>query len=469
MRRASLLLLICFGARAGAEVRVASVFTDHMVLQRGTAAPIWGWAKSGEKIEVKGSWGKSARTIAAANGRWVVRIPTGPGAGGPHTLTIQGDNTLTFQDVMLGEVWLCSGQSNMEWSIGQILAKAPSDKKDFSAPNIRFFQPPNKKAQTPQETVDAQWTVCTQESAPRFSAAAFYFAKSLQSQLGAGVPVGLLQSDWGGTEVEVWVREASLAELAGFPERIATHKTNKRAWLAGDLYNGMIAPLIPYAIKGALWYQGESNVSRAYQYRQAFPKMIENWRRDWGQGDFPFYFVQIAPWTGYGNGASAELREAQLMTLKVKNTGMVVATDITDDIRDIHPANKWEVGRRFALLALNRVYGKRQIDTGPTYAGYRVEGNRIRVFFEPKTSPLLMTVYPLSGLTIAGEDRKFVVAQSQVDGNSLIVYSNEVAKPVAVRYGWSDVPLPGFSNEARLPASPFRTDNWPGITEKNVW
>lgn len=453
---------------AFAEVRVASPFTDHMVLQRGVSAPVWGWASPGEKIRVQGSWGSSVSTAAAANGKWMVRIPTGPAAGGPHTLTIAGNNTLKFQDVMLGEVWLCSGQSNMEWSIGQVLAKAPSDKKDFSASNIRFFQPPNRKAQTPQETVEAQWTVCTTETAPRFSASAFYFAKSLQSQLGAGVPIGLLQSDWGGTEVEVWVREASLAELAGFSERIALHKTNKRAWLAGELYNGMIAPLIPYAIKGALWYQGESNVSRAHQYRQSFPKLIENWRRDWGQGDFPFYFVQIAPWTGYGSGASAELREAQLMTLKVKNTGMVVATDITDDVRDIHPVNKWDIGHRFALLALNRVYGKKQIDSGPIYKSYKVEGNQIRVFFEPK-SRLVMESFSLPGLEIAGEDKKFVMAQARVDGDSLIVYSPEVPRPVAVRYGWSDVPMRGLSNEAKLPASPFRTDSWPGVTEKAGW
>ena len=634
MRRASILLLFCFGVRASAEVRVASLFTDHMVLQRGTAPPVWGWAKSGEQIEVKGSWGKSAKTIAGADGKWIVRIPTGRTAGGPHTLTVSGENTLTFQDVMLGEVWLLSGQSNMEWSVGQVIAKAPKY-QDTNAPNIRLFQVPNKRSSTPLENVDAKWLACTPETAKGFSAVGYFFARNVINGLGEPVPIGLIQSDWGGTEVEVWIREGALNELPGFPPRIEANRrttatyqaeladwqkkvstmepgngafaspsfddsgwkniagpkpweeegmgeddgvawyrahfdlsltdlvgpvtielgdiddadqtyingklvgetkvwnakrkytipasalvqgnnvlavrvvdtgggggfrtpneiklsstrsiplTNWKTkqtlsyksnpppqpprWPAGELYNGMIAPVIPYAIKGALWYQGESNVSRAFQYRTTFPFLIQSWRKDWGQGDFPFYFVQIAPFAGYGSGASAELREAQLMTLKLKNTGMAVATDITDNVNDIHPVNKWDVGHRLALLALNRVYGKKQVDSGPIYQSHKVEGNQIRIFFEPKNSRLVMEAFSLPGLMIAGEDKKFVMAQARVDGNSLIVYSSEVPKPVAVRYGWSDVPLPGLSNEAKLPASPFRTDSWPGITEKNGW
>jgi sialate O-acetylesterase len=635
--RGVLLLSILFASTACADVSVPSLFADHMVLQRESSVPVWGKADPGERIAVEGSWGARASAIAGTDGKWMARLRTGK-AGGPHTLAVQGKNRQTFSDVMLGEVWLLSGQSNMEWTVGQVIDKAPPGRGagDPSLPLVRLFQVPNKRSRMPLESVDARWRVCDAESAKGFSAVGYFFARHLVGEI--KIPIGLLQADWGGTEVEVWIRESALKELPGFSSRVEevlaawlayqpmdsaawrqkvtelekgmgsyekpeyddlgwkaiegpqpwdaeglgafdgyawyrarfelmmddlsgpavlelgaiddedetfvngakvgeTRAYNARRryevppsalrvganvlavrvldtqmgggfsnpgdirltvggktvalkgwrtirsagtvevprpreprWPAGDLYNGMIAPLIPYAISGALWYQGESNVSRAHQYRQTFPHLIRTWRRDWGQGDFPFYYAQIAPFSGYGgSAASAELREAQMMALKLPHTAMVVTTDLTDDVKDIHPVNKWDVGRRFALLALNRVYGRKQVDSGPIYKGFKVEGAAIRIFFEPSESRLVMDAFSLPGLEIAGEDRKFVIAQARVDGNTLVVHSPEVQKPVAVRYGWSDAPKPGLFNEAGLPASPFRTDSWPGVTEKEGW
>jgi sialate O-acetylesterase len=248
-----------------------------------------------------------------------------------------------------------------------------------------------------------------------------------------------------------------------------TNPPGAQRWPAADLYNGMIAPLLPYAIKGALWYQGESNVGRAYQYRQSFPALIKNWREDFSNA-LPFYFVQIAPFTGYGGGgASAELREAQMMTLSLPRTGMVVTTDITDNYADIHPVNKWEVGRRLALLALNRTYGKRQIDSGPLYRSHKIEGPAIRVTFDSAGEHLEIRGQDLADLMIAGEDRKFVPAKCRIDKNAIVVWADGVSKPVAVRYGFGDAPKPGLFNSAGLPSSPFRTDTWPGVTERTGW
>jgi sialate O-acetylesterase len=436
-------------ACALADIRLASPFTDHMVLQRNANVPVWGWGDPGERIEILASWGPRVRATVGSDRTWSARIRTGS-AGGPHTLKFEAENTIELKDVLLGEVWLCSGQSNMEWTVGQVVGKAPEALRDTNMPRVRLFQVPNKRAPEPQKTADARWVACSADSAKGFSAVGFFFAKHLLSQLG-DVPIGLIQSDWGGTEAEVWLSAEAYRLIPGMPARTAPQ------WAAGELYNGMIAPLIPFAIKGALWYQGESNVGRAEQYRDLFTGLIKSWRADWMQGDFPFYFAQIAPWSGYRTGKSALLREAQLQTLSLKNTGMIVTTDITDNVDDIHPVNKWDVGRRFALLALNRLYGKNQVDSGPIFRSHKVEGDKIRVFFDPQESELVMQSFSLPGLEIAGEDGKWVMAQSRVDGNALIVYSQEVPKPVAVRYGWSDVPKPGLANAAGLPASPFRT------------
>ena len=450
-----------------AEVKLPSIIGDNMVLQRDQAVPIWGWAGKGEDVSVSIA-GQTLKTKTGDDGRWKVELSK-LSVGEPLEMTIEGSSgsRMTLKNILVGEVWVCSGQSNMEQGL-ELCANSKEEIAAADYPNVRLFNVKRAEASKPAKDVTGAWKPCSPESIVEghfggFSAAAYYFGRYLHKEL--GVPVGLIDASWGGSAAERWM---SRKVLDGDPrfKRPAQVKRNS------SLYNAMLAPLMPYAIRGAIWYQGETNVPNAYEYRSLFPALIANWRADWGQGDFPFYFVQLSPFRYHVKTPSMdpkllpELWEAQLMTLRsVPNTGMAVITDI-GDIKDIHPKNKVDVGRRLALWALAKIHGRDVVFSGPLYKSMAVEGSRIRLQFDYVDGGLKSRDgKPLSDFIIAGEDKKFVPAVAEIDGESIIVHSEKVDKPVAVRFAWHEEATPNLSNKAGLPASPFRTDSWMGLTE----
>jgi len=651
------LLILIFACAAHAEVRLPAIISDNMVLQRGTKVRIWGNAKPGERVIVTFQ-NKSSRTSADAQGHWQTFI--GPlNTSAPAELTIKGDNLLTVKNVIVGDVWLCSGQSNMEWPLANTIGAAET-LAQANYPEIRMFRVEHHTSAEPLTDLEGRWVITTPDEAAHFSAVGYFFGKELHHRL--KVPIGLINSSWGGTPAEAWTshealvaspelkpildryekslnmlpqaQEAYARAIAEWEEKnlyidsgnkgealnYADPATSTADWSKMDLpqqfetagllidgavwfrrvldlpeswtgkelvlnltpiddqdvtyfngtrvgsigretpnsymvprkyvvpgslvhggrnviavrvfdsageggfsrggtmsiapkdaaesevislrgswdykvelalepkhpdwgsrpeavgvsnqnnpsvlYNAMIAPLLPFAIRGAIWYQGESNAGRAYQYRTLFPIMIRNWRTAWGH-DFPFYFVQLANW--HANKAEpdesdwAELREAQSMTLRQPQTGMAVTIDI-GDANDIHPRNKLDVGRRLAAWALAGTYGQKVIPSGPLFDGYKIEGDKIRISLRHSTGLKTSDDGPPKGFAIAGEDRRFVWADARIVGNVVIVSSPKVLKPVAVRYGWADNPIANLYNSAGLPASPFRTDDWPGVT-----
>lgn len=625
-----------------ADITLPKVIGDHMVLQRETDAAIWGWGTPGERVRVRGSWmGEDRSAEVAGDGRWIVRIPT-PAAGGPHTITISDGTTITLTDIMSGEVWLCGGQSNMEWPIRALTSgDAAKTINEADDPNIRIFEVRRNVSLQPQADCEAGlWGPVTSQRAPEISAVAYFFAKRLREEL--GVPVGLIESNWGGTRVEAWMSPEALAPFdeydaeletirmatgdpgdraglierrteqwwenidpkvtkgwnqAGFddsawpamglPATLAqdglgafdgivyfrrtvelpagwagkpvtlslgpiddyddvwvngvhigsTHGDNQwgtprkyevpgsavrggvntiavrmldtagpggingsdgqmfiqredmllpiaGAWKyargaavnelpprpaaisAGPntptaLYQGMLTPLMPYTLRGAIWYQGESNVGNAARYESLFPAMIEDWRRSFESGPFPFYFVQIAPYN-YGNdtGAAALLRDSQRKTLSLENTGMAVTMDIGNP-GDIHPRNKRDVGDRLARWALAKDFGKTDVVySGPLYKSAEVVDGKMRIWFDHTDGGLTAKGGSLTHFLVAGKDHKFVPAQAEIQGDTVLVWSPDVPEPVAVRYGWGAADEPNLCNGAGLPASSFRTDDW---------
>jgi len=465
------ILALCLAGMALADVKLPTVFADGMVLQQKSRVTVWGWAEPGEKVTVKGSWQWlwGASTQAGKDGTWRIRLKT-PKAGGPHTLTVKGNNRIVLNDVLTGEVWVCSGQSNMQWSMAAL--KTEEGKKAIAEadfPQIRLFTVPRKFAAQPQADCDGQWQVCTPETVKDFSAVAYYFGRQLHQQL--NVPIGLIHTSWGGTVAEAWMSQGALREFGGFDaeldklqtpdphdDKFPNHNT------PSALFNKMIYPLLQFRIAGAIWYQGESNVARWRQYRTLFPALIADWRAQWGQGDFPFYYVQIAPYKYTDSKAvgAALLREAQMLTLKtVNNVGMAVTMDIGEE-KDIHPRNKHDVGRRLALWALAKTYGQKGlVYSGPIYTGMKIERDTIRLMFDSVGGGLMSRGGPLTHFEIAGADRVFVPAKAVIDGNTVVVSASAVAQPAAVRYGFTNWAQPNLFNKEGLPASSFRTDDWP--------
>ncbi|MBL1150395.1 MAG: 9-O-acetylesterase [Armatimonadetes bacterium] len=622
-------------------VSMPPVFSDHMVVQRQSNLKVWGWGDPGESVSVSASWTpKPASTVVRSDGSWEVALRT-PNAGGPYSLRVRGNNVIEIQDVLVGEVWFCSGQSNMEWPLGRVPGLTPVDNCDEEVanakfPQIRQFLVQKARSRAPQESCVGRWSVCSPATAGSFSATAYFFGRELHKAL--RVPIGLINSTWGGTEVERWTPTQDLKRIPGIDKRIEEQEANLRslperireweakvrslepglnswmnatiddsAWnrlsvlgkwagtsLAGwdgsvwyrgtftlsegaslgpatlelgtidddeitwvngrevgrtagwdrprtyalrrtdlkpgtnvvtvrvwdsggeggfsmsvprvvladgkrleignwkwkegveirqlpphpssnlraysDLYNAMVHPLRRFAIRGAIWYQGESNVSRAEQYAVTFPAMIHAWRREWDQPNFPFYFVQIAPFAGYGGVTSAaELREAQLLTLSTSNTGMIVTTDITPNVNDIHPSNKQDVGKRLALWALAKSYGmKHVVPSGPLYRSAKVVGREIMISFDFSEGLVLKSALP-TGFQIAGRDGKFVPAEARVEGKGVVVWSKSVPTPMYVRYGWEKAPIATLFNSSGLPVSPFRTDSFPRETAGVSW
>ncbi|MBG9377706.1 sialate O-acetylesterase [Panacibacter sp. DH6] len=642
------LLSVCFFSVISlyADVRMPKLFADHMVLQRNKPLPVWGWAAAGEKVTVLFN-GQTKTARAGKDGKWSLQLDATP-AGGPYTLTVKGKNTLTINDVLVGEVWICSGQSNMEWSVRNT-TNAAEEMKTADLPMIHHFMVAKDVSAQPLQDIKAgEWKVCTPETVGDFTAVGFFFARELYNSL--KIPVGLIHTSWGGTHSETWTSREAFENSAEFKSMIAgmpnlnldsaaaiknraitkkiqalqpgfanplkedafeTNGYNDAQWptmeipglweqqgldgvdgtiwfrrhvevtaadagkpatvslgaiddndityvngikvgatnawnekrtyniaagilkagtniiavriddtgggggiygdasdikltidgkvlsLAGKwpyqvtalqqsgagvgpndyptlLFNAMLKPLIPYAIEGAIWYQGESNAGRAYQYRTAFPLMITDWRKQWNSGDFPFYFVQLASYNSANgnskNGSTwAELREAQTMTLSLPHTGMAVTTDIGES-NDIHPRNKKDVGKRLAAIALHDVYGAQGEYMGPMYQGMEVQGNKIIASFTHTGGGLMAKdkYGYIKGFEIAGADQQFHYAKAMIQGDKVVVFADAVTSPVAVRFGWTDdAGEDNLFNKEGFPASPFRSDTWKGITEQN--
>jgi sialate O-acetylesterase len=645
MRKIFILIFIFLTTLAFADVTLPKIFGDNMVLQRDRAITVWGWASPKEKITIE--LNKQKKTVTAGkDGQWTLNLEA-ESAGGPYTFVVRGKNTITFSNVLVGDVWVCSGQSNMEWPLRNS-NNAEEEIKNANFSNIRHFKVPNTVSSEPLKDMrGGDWKISSPETAGDFTAVGYFFARELTKEM--NVPIGLINTSWGGTHSETWTSREAFEGSEEFKTMIAsmprlnldsvakaktaamlrqieksqgpltTSTTTIETWkqsslddskwaqmripglwenqlgdfdgivwfrktfqvsvadagkeavlelamiddtdetfvngikvggtnsynekrnykiepgiikegknviavrvndtgggggIYGDpslvkitvggntqslsgqwgyrieslsntsssvgpnsyptlLYNAMISPLIPYSIKGAIWYQGESNAGRAYQYRKAFPLMINDWREKWGQGDFPFYFVQLASFNA-SNGDSkkgsswAELREAQTMTLSLPNTGMAVTTDIGDP-HDIHPRNKQDVGKRLAAIALSKTYGRNNVDSGPLYKSAEVKGDKVIVSFTSTGGGLIAKdkYGYLGGFEIAGADKKFVYAKAFIEGNTVVVFQDGVKQPVAVRYGWADdASDSNLFNAEGFPAVPFRSDTWKGITEE---
>ncbi len=500
----TVLTVLALTGWVSAEVRLPALISDHMLLQQEVPVRIWGWADPGEQVRVEFG-GQNVSTPADAGGEWEVFLSPLE-AGGPFQMVISGENIVTLTDVLVGEVWIASGQSNMVWSVRRSRdAETEVTKAEF--PRIRLFKVALKVADQPLEDVEGNWQQCSAQSVADFSAVGYFFARHLHQK--RGHPVGVIQTAWGGTPSESWTSRLRLASesnlapvlenwervLAEYPPQGREHQRGMQQWeqdvltarrkgeaeprkprlpqgpghpwTPGGLYNAMIAPVTPYAIRGAIWYQGENNAHRAqgYLYRSLFPVLIRDWRENWGLGAFPFLFVQLANFSKTPPQSEwPELREAQLMTLELRNTAMAVTVDIGDPV-DIHPINKQDVGERLALGARRVAYGEDVVYSGPLFRQLTRQGTRLRVWFDHVGGGLNSKGGEgLRGFVISGDDKQFVEASARIDGSTVVVSSPRVANPVAVRYGWGDSPICNLYNAEGLPASPFRTDDWRDAT-----
>ena len=502
----ALFLLAAVASAAWADVTLPAMFSDHMVLQREIGLPVWGWAEPGEQVAV--TLGDQTETAVADDaGKWSVTLAAQQ-AGGPHKLTVKGKNTVQIDDVLVGEVWLASGQSNMAMSVARS-ANFPEEQAAANYPQLRMFTVTRVPAETPQQRCEGAWQVSSPESVGSFSATAYFFGRELHQQL--DVPVGLINSSWGGTPIEAWTSlevQQALPDLESMLEdwkrRIDTYDPEaaqkqyekqmaqwpakvKQAKEAGrqpprkprppvdpklsqgrpaNLYNGMIAPLVPYSLRGAIWYQGEANAGgeAAHRYGLQLTAMIKNWRRVWGQGDFPFEWVQLPNFREpqqqpVETSGWVIVQEQMFKSLALENTGMAITIDV-GEAEDIHPKNKQDVGKRLALWALGTTYGKQIVYSGPLYRCHRKGEGEIVVEFDHVGGGLVAKGEKLKGFAIAGADKEFVSADAKIVGQTVVVSSTEVAHPVAVRYAWASNPDCNLYNDADLPASPFRTDDW---------
>tara|TARA_Y100000588_G_scaffold371969_1_gene443982 strand:- start:12116 stop:13687 length:1572 start_codon:yes stop_codon:yes gene_type:complete len=494
-----------------ANLALPSIFGDHMVLQRNQENRVWGWGEEGEKVSVSIN-GQKHSTKANKKGRWEITLKPMT-AGGPYKMKIDGyKNEFYFDDILVGEVWICSGQSNMQWNVHKT-DSAELDIITANYPEIRLISVPQVGTHKAKDDFNGQWARCTPDLVKDFSAVGYFFGKRLYHAL--NVPIGLIDNAWGGSAADAWIRRDALEDNERYDELMAwwenyentydddiaqaqrrveqkTFNETLKAWRdngsqgqrpraprnllygnqrPGNIYNGVLHPTIGYGIRGAIWYQGESNASRAYQYRDLFPLLIQHWRDEWEQGNFPFYYVQLADFRGEesepGNADWPELREAQSMTMeRLVNVGQAVIIDIGEG-RDIHPRNKQMVANRLARWALARDYGFEIQYQSPTYQSMKAEGNKIILSFDHVGQGLYSFDTPEpQGFSIAGKDKKFVWADAEISSpNEVTVWSDQVSKPVAVRYAWANNPVCNMYSRDGLPMTPFRTDKWPGVTE----
>jgi sialate O-acetylesterase len=531
---ALLLLGPLLAGSAQADVKLPAIFGDHMVLQRDLPVAVWGWADPGEAVTVRAG-SSAAKVVAGANGKWMVKVGPLSASDQPIEMTVSGKNAVRFTDVLVGDVWICAGQSNMGFPLNGA-SNAATELPQAKHPRIHLFNVDTKMSFEPLADCTGKWAPCTPGTAQNFSAVGYFFGRDLHQVL--KVPIGLVETSLGGTSAQAWTSLPGLrADPATRPLADEFEKTKPdlvarmekyeketvprwqqehelwrkevnpsyqdalRRWneavrqAKADgkpepqrplpsrphpplaplpnrhaptlLSNGMLAPLVPLGIKGVIWYQGEANTDNPLAYRTIFPAMIRDWRRRWGQGDFPFLFVQL-PNSGArvdhpGDSPWAGVREAQSLALSLPATGQAVTIDVGDV--DVHPHNKVDVGRRLALVARQVVYGEKLVCSGPTFQQMQIEGGKARLTFTNASGGLSAGAAhasdKLSGFAVAGADRNFVWAQARIDGESVVVWSDRVPQPVAVRYGWADNPEVNLYNREGLPAAPFRTDDWP--------
>ena len=491
---------------AVADVTPSALFSDHMVLQSGMSVPVWGKADTGEKVTVS-IQGQTQSATADANGKWMVRL-NNLKAGGPLEMTIAGKNTIKISDVLIGEVWLGSGQSNMEFTVSNKVARFAglvNEDQEIAAanyPKIRMFTEKQSKKYEPQTDLAGEWKICSPATVPGFSAVGYLFARDLQRDLG-GTPVGILTVAFGASAAEAWIRrDALLADPKLKPmveklDSLVTYYKEHPGAKSGDaptppltinarpgnpaaplrdpvqdqheatvLFNGMVNPVNPYAIRGAIWYQGESitgGVAGVLLYGHVMETLVKDWRKLWGEGDFPFYAVQLPALGNVSNNPM--VREQQAQILSVKNAGLAITIDIGDP-KDVHPHNKAPLGERLTAMAMANVYGAKTEYTGPTYKSMKVEGDSIRISFTHVSGALAAKDGPLKWFQIAGDDKNFVDAEARIDGDTVLVHSPNVKSPVAVRYAWVNYPEgANLYNAYNFPAMPFRTDSWDVMTK----
>ena len=490
------LLLACHPRYGKCEVRLPGILSSHMVLQRERPIHIWGWSAPGEQVAVA-FHGVSRDIVGSSLGNWSVFLPP-EAAGGPYQLTVTSSNKIVLDDVLIGDVWFASGQSNMEMPLkgfrGAPLKDSTEEIAHAGQPQIRLLHVPNKAADFPLRNSDASWTVCSPQTASNFSAVAYFFGRELNAR--EHVAIGLIDATWGGTPAEAWVSLQSISADAALMPVFATRahmmqtqgevaeilaserredlaarqagrtppehpwRPDPASWAPAALFNGMVAPAVAYTIKGVIWYQGESNSRRAFapMYARIFPALIADWRTQWHEGDFPFLFVQIANFKSNATEEWAIIREAQRRSLSVANTAMVVTVDIGDP-DNVHPADKQTVGARLALAARALAYGENVEYSGPLFREATPDGEGVRVWFDHAANGLVARGGDLQGFEIAGDDGRFVTATARIDGKTVVVGNARVAEPKSVRYGWANAPVVNLYNSEGLPASPFTSED----------
>ena len=469
------LFVLCFfltvmscTAEMFAAIRLPPIMSSNMVLQQNSQATLWGWSDPSERFIIACSWKTTVDSVTAFNsGKWKAKLSTPP-AGGPYTITIKGrSNTIILENILIGEVWICSGQSNMEMSnTQQIKDELPNSKND----NIRFFTVAKATSEYPQDFADGKWVSCNEETLRRFSAAGYFFGKKLHQKL--NVPIGLIQSAWSGTPVELWepnevIESDPVMKEAATKIKDVTYRPNK----PGLIYNAMIYPISNYTIAGTIWYQGEGNTPRAYAYEKMFTGMIGAWRKQFQQ-EFPFYYVQIAPYASYETPFEAALlMEQQARTLSYPKTGMVVITDLVDNIKSQHPLNKLDVGLRLANIALAETYKKNipaAVYKNPVYKKMEVGKGKINLYFDNAPNGFIIKgpEKQATEFLIAGSDQNFLPAGVEIKKDRIVVSNKQISNPVAVRFSFSNIGMSNLFNKEGLPVTPFRTDNWEIIPVK---
>jgi len=448
------LILVFFAQLSHASISLPEIFSDNMVLQQKSEVILWGWAKTGEKVVIKADWmDPGITTTGSVQGTWRITLKT-PAAGGPFNISFKGQNEIILKNVLIGEVWLCSGQSNMEMS-AQSINNSEEEIMNADYPEIRFFTVSTSTSLYPQEHLSGNWKVCTPETMKPFSAIGYFFARKLQKEL--GVPVGIINSSWGGTPAESWMPEEVVLKDENLRKAAAMQKPFPWGPVEpARIYNAMISPVIHYRIAGVLWYQGEANTINGYAYKEMLTALINSWRSKWGY-EFPFYFAQIAPYKYGKKYEGVVVRDAQRKALEVPNTGMTVLSDICDTL-DIHPKNKQDAALRLANLALSRTYKKDgPEDSGPLYKSLTIDKSKAVITFD-HSEGLNSTGDKITCFEIAGEDRIFYPAEAKIKDRSVIVQSKKVKVPVAVRFAWSNTAVPNLVNVAGLPTSCFTTE-----------
>lgn len=454
MRRVFTMALLCAALSSFSNIRLPNIISSNMVLQQQSKVKFWGAADPNEKISVTVSWdNKTYQATTTNNARWEMEIET-PAAGGPFTITLKGKNTIVLNNILIGEVWVCSGQSNMEMNGTKDI------KEEFPTaynPNIRFFHIPKTTSLHPQDNCEGEWTTCDSNTLRTFSAVGYFFGKNLNNKL--NIPIGLVEAAWGGTAAEIWTPD-SVINADPVLKQAATKISipGGRPYIPGYAWNGMIAPITNYTIAGTIWYQGENNTGTAKTYAHLLTTMINTWRAAWKK-DFPFYLVQIAPYKYGIKNSGALLQEAQTQVAdRHPNTGMVVITDLVADTNDVHPTNKRDVGLRLANLALAKTYHKEGFAyKSPAFKSLNIKGNKAVVELNEAVVVKGKTV---NEMLIAGEDKVFYPAEVSIKNNILTVSSKEVKTPVAVRFGFRNTAVGNVFSKEGLPLAPFRTDSW---------